>query len=388
MGEKYNDSFDGRAAILAETSDFLVVFDDGSEVPCCRFLLTTSCGVFRRILGEGLESRRLKLRGAEPATVKPALHFLHGLVSVTTLGVDDVLRVRLGLDYLDCPIFNDILLQRTWDLVKLAPLEALLPHAPDLFQSVLLRQPALARMADLAPDFKTLRETVVKVLDACPWGSVRKAELACWLADKLHVFYPPVPLFNALLPYVVDAPKLFMSIAGEYTHPMELEDLAKALARDCEMLDKIHKATTDYYPAPLLAAQSVHGSSVSFEKTPLASACLAVAKPTNRRRVAKWLSVSVQRASGLVDLEIVPRYLDAPCRLDVRIVATSDLGIGETWGIWSSPLVLPRYRLSEAPRCVGSIATVARGRNLRLRIDVFYGGVCAYDQPSAYLEKN
>lgn len=396
-----------------------LAFDDGTRVPCDKFVMRAFCAVVSDLLSATQEVRDgdrvlVPVPGQDPPPFWTAVDVLHGVKAPDELDdAAEVESVLKALDFLGCKPSCGAqaeLSARLWQLVAAeSDLDAILDHAPRLLRVPGYAGPLVAALTRRRPvwlDF--LRDVLLGIEER---GQLDARDV-CLLVQHAQGFFPPaLPLRWALTERVTprlvpdDAARLACQ-SGEMFHPCELPGVLRFLrstfrarqldseGRALPLLDLVLRAVQRYEAVPL-SANRVHGSFISFDKTgsgaPCDSACACF--PPARRlpgaiRLARWLRASFEDEEGALAAAYDVRFdarrvgVGGHRTLELRVSCTSgprEDAFAEAWYAFCAPAgggVLGMCSLADARHSFGSPGSVAallaqRGSQRLLRLDFF-----------------
>ena len=396
--------------LLKECADMSVTADDGTAIPCCRFVVLKHSPVLRSLL-EAVDKDMtvVPVPGMTASELRNAIQTIHGIISPTTMTLPTVTAAMKGLDYLGCDELTHTLAERCWYLVKTSKdLKILGSHAETVLRYNNNARAAefLATTIPLAPLWEAQRAFLEEAVHL-------DADLAIALASALVQFYPPHTVLTGLLDML---PRAAMTLpvvvrllgidgAGDYFHPSETEELLDAVLSWASakrwddpwlgVLRTLRDAQRRCRAAPAVVSR-IHGSVIEFEGSPTVSAYLRFSSPVNRIRtltVAPWLFVEMHPYPGALSVCLTPSQLDDIPRhrrsLQMRITGTRR-GIqpdAEVWYSWQFPNVGPHtmLRLTNAAHVLGDVdrlVDVVQCPALHsLRFDLFYSDKNVLEHP-------
>lgn len=401
-------------------STAVLKFDDGTRIPCDRFIMRTFCGVVRRLLEDSACEADDRGRTVVPVPCQPSAPFwvavdvLHGMTAVWALGLAETVATIACMEYLGATAYDLGLDARLWHLLKDGSLEAMLPHAPRLLRNPAVAAVVVKRLIQLRPTWAEFREDVLRALEPTLDGVVAAAVVA-----YAPNFFPPLLVawwaLEATPHLTLDAALRTASQHGVLYHPCESPVLLRKLAAMIEergwaagvpglasLLRAAALGLGTYETVPW-AANKCHGSMIKFHDVTQCGVCLALeggALPSTLK-VAPWLKLSFCQ-DGRFDVAFRPRKIDEASKactaVQVRVMAFDrprDPGAGrcaEGWylfdGVTDHPPDDPHdswYTLSHAASTLGKPADVSRMLRLRLarqlRLDFFYGKHSVLDNP-------
>lgn len=405
-----------RASVDLDSTAVLA-FDDGTRIPCVRFLLRTFCGVIRRLMEDSECEADERGRTVVPVPCQAsepywaATDLLHGVRGAWTMDLAEVVGVSACMEFLGATAHDMALDARLWQLVKDEPLEALLPHAPRLLRNPALSALAVRRLIQLRPLWADFAADVLGRLDADRQTDHHIVHAVVAYAPN---FFPPVPVVDWALGHATSM-EAAMRLAGQHGvlyHPGEaplvmtrLADMAAArwpATGDLVSLLRSLAMSLDTFMAVPLSAAKAHGSVVKFHEVPHASVCVTFEYCQNLPpvlRLTHWLKLHLCE-DGRFDAVFKPRRIDETSRacrhMQVRVMAHDRRDpckgrSAEAWylfeGISSDAPDddLHAYTLAHAASTLGKPAEVAHMVRLRtvrcLRLDFFYGTHSVLDNP-------
>jgi hypothetical protein len=387
-------------------SNAVLAFDDGTRIPCDRFLLRCFSCVVRRLLEDAPCERDERHRVVVPVPCQAsapywiAVDLLHGCAVAWALSLEEVLSTLACMEYLGVAVHDAALGGRLWNLVRERPLAEVVPHLPRL-----LRDPALAG-------------AVMRVLirHRPMWAEFQSDVLATLVphADTVLInavvsyapnFFPPTLVIDWALrtcPHLTQETALrIASQHGVMYHPGDSPVVLRRLAELADgwggwlssVLRSVVASMEKYEAVPRSRA---HGSIVKFHDIPTASVLLDLEQLPVSVRLAPWLKVMLYH-DGRMDVAFKPRKIDDTSRdctrLQLRVVCldrTDASACAEAWYLYDS--ITPTahggdtYVLAHATRSMGEPASIARMLRQRratrlLRLDFFYGASSVLDNP-------
>lgn len=389
--------------LLESCSDMVLQCSDGRRIPCVRYHLVTTCEAIRHVT-EDIDDAMLD-KDERGRTVVPfpnvdasdlaiAVEVVHGVTAISELCEGTAPAALRGLRALGMDALDDDILGRIWELVRGDSLPAIRPHMDDLLHTPGVRTHVLRRLVVLCPTWTGFATHVLRhvAMDVCT---------ASWMLHHLTKFYPAGLVFGAVLEALPrtaladpgTALRLFTGPRNTSSyHPAEALDVLRALGRvfaregwdatQTEFFGAMLTAMSVYDVAPHVASD-LHGSIVLLDGSPTASVLLFVheRKGAVSRKLARWLKVRVDWATGVVDARISFPELDrAVRRCEVRLVAYEDPATtAELWYECSTTLPsLPMTLSDHGQYAAGDVDAfrdmVRSDAFTRLRIDVFYAG--------------
>lgn len=392
---------DVKQELLESCADMVLQCSDGRALPCIRFQCLTSCEVIQHLAQDVDLAKDDRGRVIVPfpnvpsADLAAAVAVIHSVCAIDALQADTAPVALRGLRALGHTSLTTRVVERLWTLVRDGELAGIRPHINELLHTTSIRLQVLRRLVVMCP---TWPEFCAKVLAALQ----PDLAVAIWLLGVLPRFFAVGPLFVHLLdrlPTSVmnaqSAMRLFTEPcnASSY-HPAEVTDMLRALARKFKAggWDDVHltflrdvlTATQQYDVAPAIAS-SMHGSVILLERTPAASMLLTVGDRRAAymsRRMAPWLTLQINRGTGVVDGRVTLDRLDEQgryarsCQVRLTAYGPGDL-CAELWRVYEGVLPMVPFGLVDAGEYGGGDVETFRGlvRSgdlVRLRVDVFY----------------
>ena len=381
---------------------------DGRCIPCVRYYCLASCEVISHV-AEDTELPKdergrciVPFPNVDSSDLALAVEVVHGARAVGTLDSTTAPAALRGLQALGHTALSLIMMEQLWCVVCGGSFVEVQPHINELLHTESVRHKVLKKLAELLP---TWPEFSSKVLGAVSMD----AELASYLLRMLARFFPAGPLFRRvldLLPIsVLDSRTALSLFAGPMNassyHPSEVVDVLDALARtfqlglatsparwDVSLLDFMRGLLTagQVFDVAPHVANSMHGSIVLLERTPTASMLLLVheKKGVVNRKMAPWISLHIDWATGVVDARITMSKLDdvgrsvQRCQARLSVYGGEDGRSGELWYVIDPVHPQLTFSLVDDGRygagCVETFRSLARdGSSDRLRVDLFYG---------------
>lgn len=418
-----------RRGIDADSTAVLA-FDDGTIVPCDRFVMRTFCEVVRRLLDSGGTTTTTDSRGRtvipvpcqDPAPFWVAVDLLHGARLAWQLTAPEVLGAMRCMGYLGCASYDLALDARLWSLLgEAAPLADIIEHVPRLLRNPVMAAVTVRRLIRLRPLWAEFVRDVLEPLERGGLDQLIVGSLVVYAPN----FFPPALVVDWALGVCPRlTPDLALRLAshhGVMYHPAEvpavLARLAELLERKaagdgggagCEGDDKplagglagllrMSLASLGTYEAVPWAASRVHGSLVKYHDMPVASVCLALEpgsrRPPRRLKLAPWLTLGFA-AEGRLEATFRPRRIDctssrcSALQLRVMCFDSSDAPRGrcaEAWMLFAGFDADDSFSLADARDVLGdldAVETMLRERSARqLRLDFFFGRRSVLDNP-------
>ena len=387
--------------LLDECSDMVLRCDTGREIPCIRFSCMTTCEAIRNVVEDATMKRDARGRtivpfpGVDPDDLSVAIHILHGVVSPSDLAPPAVVSALRGMRALGHSRQDSSMMALLWASLEHASFDDLAPYVDDLLHTRSIRIQVLRRVVTMYPCWPEFCERVLNKV-------CMDTDTAVWMIPLLSRFFPAGPLFkyvlDAIPASVLDARSclaLFTAPknAASY-HPAEAMDVVSALSSAFRrhawddggvlaFMQALVEATMVFDVSPMVA-NTMHGTIILLERTPSASLLLQVhaQRGTVSRRMAPWLAVSINWATGVVDARVNLDRLDDVARraraCQVRLTAyLSSSSAVDVWYSFGSLAPLSSFSLlSQGVVAAGDEAAfrsaVAHVELRRLRVDVFY----------------
>ncbi len=281
----------------------------------------------------------------DPDTLKTCIDLMHGICEPSDVvkSLEDAENVIQCLDYLDCDV-EDVL-DAVWDLiVDSNDYELIFPHAADgyeqlakhvvdkLFSSESMRRVVARDLFRNRPSWLFWRDRVLAALAHVDRGALLRS-LAPWLMQHIARAFPPACVLFALLDRTgFDDPEdpnfnatAAFELAGKHGsmyHPREAADVLERMSLSCRStlpphVTKFMFAVCDglgTYTAAPRAAAHIHGSVVEFHE-PCTSVLAIIENSTIATRVTKrlasWLTMTIDPQAGRVDLRFTLAGIDA-----------------------------------------------------------------------------
>jgi len=405
-------------ALIEQDATAVLAFDDGTRIPCDRFVLRTYCSVLRKLLAEPTVACETDDRGRtvlplpsqDPGPYWVATDLLHGARAAWQLGLAEVVSAMRCMEFLGCTAFDAVLDARLWALVCHAPLDSLSDHVPRLLRNPALAAATLRQLIKLRPVWQDFVRDVLRPLEP-----LCDPHLATTVMTYAPNFFPPALVAAWTL---AACPRLTAELAlrlaayhGVMYHPCEVTAVLRLLADLTDQrrwndevpglggLLRMALASLEKYDAMPWAARKVHGSQVKYHDVPAASVCLALETGRLPRvvRLAPWMQVRLCQRDGSFDVHFKPRRLDssaAACtELQLRVMCFDAVDAprarccGEAWytfrGIGQEDHEW--WTLQHATGTLGRpepISDMLRLRTARqLRLDFFFGVRSVLDHP-------
>lgn len=391
-------------------STAVLVFDDGTRIPCDRYILRFACPVVRMLLEDCPATCAVDERGRTviPMPAQPssgfwdAVDILHGCRAVWALDVDRLVRVSACLDFLGAAApYRSAIDSQLWLLVKEAPFEAVAAHAARFLANASLAPLAVKLLIRHRPLWAEFRRDVLGRLQGAGTDA---------LSAVVHYapnFFPPALVVCWALKELHDAadPGIVTRLASHHAvmyHPCEVAPVARAvshrLARAApgtsKLLRMLVTASTTYESVP--CSPTPRGSVLMYTDAPVASVSL-VFEPSHllpvRLRAARWVKVGFGRLTKDLTVAFRPLKMDAMAAactaMQLRVLALDDAGngagIAEAWYMFAVDDAAREHTLADAHCTLGSpegVGDMAMGGRLRqLRLDFFYGASSVLDHP-------
>lgn len=399
---------------IASDATAVLQFDDGTRIPCDRFIMRAFSGVISRLLADAVptatdEHRRtvIPVPGQESHPFWTAVDLVHGVGVVSDMDLAGVTAAMGCMAYLNVTVHDVALDLRLWQLLRAEPLPQLLPYAPRLLRSAVVAASVARRLVQLCPAWEDFRRTVLAALEPYADGVLVDAVVAHapnffpahlvvdWaLSACPHLTQPHalrIATQHCSMYHPCDAPLVLRRLVALFDANGWCPDTARFMRGMAVSMEKYDSAPT--------AAFMVHGSVLRFHDSPTASVCLSIepGSPPRAVRVTRWLRVDIFR-DGRFDISFVPRKIDtlsAACtRLQLRVMCYGPTAGGaapEAWylfdgiGDGEQELDGDRYTLGHARSVIGAPAAVARALQRcgakRMRCDFFFGAASVLDAP-------
>lgn len=395
-----------------------LAFDDGTHVPCDRFIMRTFCDVVRRLLdaerdgcGCGADSRGRSLlpmpgQAAEPYWV--AVDVLHGARLAKDLSLADAVGTMRCMEYLGCTSYDELLDCRLWLLLcGRHPLDDIMVHAPRLLRNPALAASVVRHLIMLRPLWADFKRDVL-----CALSPSVDQLIAGSLVVYAPNFFPPALVVDWALevcPHLTQEMALRLaSHHGVMYHPNEVGSVLRRVAEVAEargwaaigapgggLVSLLRMATTslEKYESVPWSGNKVHGSLVKYYDTLAASVSLVLesGRPPRRLKLAPWLTLSF---ADPFDVLAKPRGIDASSArcsaVQLRLMAfdSPDPAKGrcaEAWFLFEDVDGLAVYSLGHAARTLGdpdAVRAMLSARTAkRVRLDFFFGARSVLDNP-------
>lgn len=413
-----------RASIDLDSTAVLA-FDDGTRIPCDRFIMRTFCVVIRKLLESSaacdVDARGrtvLPVPAQDAAPYWVAVDLLHGARAVWQLGLHDAVATLRAMEFLGAAAYDLALDARLWALLCQSPLDALLEHAPRLLRNATLAAAVVRRLIKLRPVWADFVRDVLRALEAYADQQVVTAVMT-----YAPNFFPPALVLDWALAAChqlnMETALRLASYHGVMYHPCEVPSVLRRLAAmaeerrwtDCgggalPAVLRMTLASLEKFDALPWAARKVHGTQVKYHDVPCASLCLVLEPGRLPRHVklAPWLRLHLCQLDGALGLSFKPRAIDpsaASCTaLQLRVMCF-DSGDApraqhgaEAWylfeGIGEPDGPLAWWTLDHATSCLGSFEPIVDMLRLRtarqLRLDFFFGARSVLDSPYDILQ--
>jgi hypothetical protein len=401
-------------ALVEEYSDMVIACDDGVVIPCVRFSCVTSCSAIAHVVEDTLLDTDPKGRGIVPFpgvdsnVLGLALDIIHGIRNVEELSESDCVRALDGFGILGHELNKPAVLARLWGLSKNADLDLVMRHADELLHHDTVRTSVLRRLVVLRPVWSQFTTDVLSKLTL-------DLSLAVWILRVLPAFFAAGPLFAFVIDRVPETNLSLASImklvyapeSALHLHPGEVVDVMRAVmtkVRQCgldsgvsSMLSALVSASVMFDAVPY-SANKVYGTTVMLDGFPCASLLLSVDTPICvARKMSPWLTMTVNKLDGILDLCVAPCKLDDPGRFarnfDIRVTAyskTDTRTTPATQEVWFEakdvdPNVQHRFSMANLGRpallgCKDAMRAAVR-ESSKIRVDVFYAKACVLHKP-------
>ena len=410
-GSPFDRPFD-RSTVDADSTAVLA-FDDGTRIPCDRYILRFACPVIRMLLEDCPTTCAVDERGRTiiPVPAHPSGPFwdtvdvLHGCRAVCAMDVARLVEVSACLDFLGAAApYRSAIDSQLWLLVKDAPFEAVVPHAARFLANPSLAPLAVKLLIRHRPLWADFRRDVLGVLGRLHHAGTDAlssvvhyapnffppALVVCWALEELHGDAAP------------DAVTRMASHHAVMYHPCEVACVARAVSRrlaraapgTSKLLRMLVTASTTYESVP--CSPTPRGSVLMYTDSPAASVSL-VFEPAHllpvRMRAARWVKLGFGRLTRDLTVGFRPLKMDAAAAactgMQLRVLAMDDAGngagIAEAWYVFAVDDPGREHTLADAHCTLGDpegAAGMARSGRLRqLRLDFFYAASSVLDHP-------
>lgn len=404
-------------------STAVLAFDDGTRLPCDRFIMRLFCSVVKSVLETvdcATDERRrtvVPIPGQGPAPFRVALEVLHGTRSAWDLGLDEVVGAARCMEFLGSTAHDTSLDARLWCLIKDGELADMAEHLPRLLRAPLMAALVVRRLIQLRPLWLEFYVDVLQFLRPCADRQVVDAIVA-----YASNFFPPALVvdwaLDALMtaragePPPVDAILAAASLHGVMCHPIEMSAILRRVARLGQACAwpgalpaflKNAVASLENFQALPWSPTKSPGTIIKFHDVPTVSVCVALERlPSAPVRVTPWLKLCFHQDGGM-EVAFKPSRMDDDvprrCRtVQLRVMCTDRADypqglVAEAWHLFDARSHVAAladgdgdtYTLPHATATMGDMADVARLLRLRaarnLRLDFFYGAVSVLDNP-------
>jgi hypothetical protein len=387
METRYDD-------IRAKYADIVVTVDNTLRIPCCRYLLASTCDVIRHVLEDNATVDTIPFDGVDAKALECALDLLHRNISLDDADLLTMSLIRQGMHVLGCALYDSDIRMRAWKLVKESGKNVVLrPWMYDFMKEPSIRLDVLKRFVVMyGPRWQDLSDELGKS-SLAPSVDI---DTATYLVSTLTRFFPPSLVVPCILKFVANVTLdnalaiVGQPAAGTYYHPSDVADVCRFLRRRFPQMEFLRTmsdglSTFDYAP---LASIHVGGSVVTFTdgSPPMASAVLILdgKAPARTIAVASWVTV---RLAPRIDVIIKANKLDhrsqAARGMQLRIMAYQrSNGVGqEAWATWHAPSWNPRMpasvydqiHLRPQLEMLRAVVSGSSRHQVVFRIDVFYG---------------
>lgn len=383
-------------------STAVLAFDDGTRIPCDRFIMRLFCSVVRTLLESSecdLDSRGrtvVPMPAQDPGAYWLAVDLLHGgCGDVWKLDAPSVESVMRGMAFLGCVSYDLSLDARLWTLLREAPLEAIMEHAPRFMRNPAMSALVIRRLIKLRPRWTDFALDVLAPLESC-----LDPQLVAAVMAYAPNFFPPALVATWALAYPRLSREAVTRLAAQHGvmyHPCEVPVVLRRLTEvsagwkddDLTRLMRTMVTTMEKYDTVPMTTHRLHGTLIKFHDVYMASVCVSIdgKLPTAAVKMAPWLRLSL---APQFNVTFKPRKIDelsAGCtQVQLRIMGMDkyDIVVSETWFVIDL-IAAAEYDLSHAGQVVGRRDDVGdsihRGTVKRLRMDFFYGHRSVLDSP-------
>lgn len=389
-----------KRALLDACADVSVTCSDGTVIRCCRFQVSTQCKAIARLLEDCPNTPEIPIPGVDSDALRFALDLVHGIEQCDAMGLAAAVKAREGLRILDCDAFDGAIAAQIWSQLRNAPLAMFQDHVNDLLRDTHIRQEVLRRLVVLCPlwtDFKPLLGGVLGVdLSMAPF-------LLSTLAKVFPVSLLYAAVVNKLPAASLAAPDRLLALGSlhgvsTYMHPSEARDVMRILVArmpatclPSRFINTMLRAMDTYEVVPA-AAEAMSGSILSYYDSPSVSVLVSLQdKSITRRRLAKWLTVTINRPAGTLDASFLLWKVDdveakQARRADVRVLAYSRdyTQVAEVWYIFDALSPWMAKRLDACDRLLGdpeALQSMLRRKHYTIRLDLYYNRSSQIDDP-------
>lgn len=384
-------------------STAVLAFDDGTRIPCDRFIMRLFCSVVRTLLESSecaVDVPRgrtiIPMPGQDPGAYRLAVDLLHaGCGDVWKLDAPSVVSIMRCMAFLGCTAYDLSLDARLWTLLRDAPLETLMDHAPRFIRNPAMSAVVIRRMIKLRPRWTDFAREVL-----APLESFLDPQLVAAVMAYAPNFFPPALVATWALAYPRLSREAVLRLAAQHGvmyHPGEMPVVVRRLAEvsagwqddDLTRLLRMMVTTMEKYDTVPLSAHRVHGTLIKFHDVHMASVCASMEGrlPKGGVKMTPWLRLTF---SPQFEAVFKPRKIDelsAGCtHVQVRIMCMDkeDIVVSETWFVFEDVQSM-QYDLSHATYVVGrrdeTEDAIRRNIVKRLRMDFFYGYRSVLDSP-------
>ncbi len=396
-------------------STAVLAFDDGTRVPCVRYIMRHFCSVVAELLDATLCDLDPRGRSIIPVPGQPvapfalAVDILHGAAVVTTLTLEQVEEVLACMDYLGATAWHKDLHRRLWQLLDEpgATFQDIMRHAPRLLRDPDRAPDVVHRLVRLLPTWADFLGYALKPLE-----SSADMRLLDGLVAYATNFFPAMLVVDwaigaaAQLPHATHEDVLRLAtFNGEMFHPHERASTLRRLAEVCasrrwdtavtRFAKSVAQSLERFDVLPWTRART-HGTQISFMEMPLTSVSVVLPKlrlPATVK-LTPWLKVCFCQ-DGRLDAAFQPRSIDDESKtcsaVQLRIMCfnaphPSRGAIAEAWFLFDVlDGVEDTYTLSHATATLGHLSAVTGMLRLKtarcLRFDFFYGKESALLNP-------
>lgn len=385
-------------------STAVLAFDDGTRIPCDRFIMRLFCSVVRSVL-ESSECEAdprgrtvVPMPAQDPGAYWLAIDLLHaGCGDVWKLAdAPTVVSIMRCMSFLGCTSYDLALDARLWTLLRDSPLEEIMDHAPRFMRNPSMSATVIRHMIKLRPRWADFVRQVL-----APLESFLDPQLVAAVMAYAPNFFPPALVATWALAYPRLSREAVMRMAAQHGvmyHPCEVPVVLRRLAEvsvgwkddDLTRLLRMMVTSMEKYDTVPMSTHRVHGTLIKFHDVHMASVCASMEGrlPAGGVRMAPWLRLLF---SPHFNATFKPRKIDelsSGCtQVQLRIMCMDkyDIVVAETWYVFDILPQLAEYDLSHASHVVGKVEdpgdAMRSGIVRRLRMDFFYGHRSVLESP-------
>ena len=364
------------------TADLVLVCGT-ARIPASRFCCVLHSGLLKNVLSEPTVHAETDDTGRyvisvpyqDAAALQTCVALMHDTLSVRDLRLKDLEHAEATvrcLQYLDCsPRLFTAVVAKAWEMVDAEHLHDDLFFDPedsdfmiDTFLSCPVTQKTVLEDTFEARPSWTYFKRVIKAIGEVDGGRLLRSLASLLMTHLGKVFPPHCVLFAILDNSHIDTPtsphydctKVFelAGMHGSLYHPREMVPVLHRVRQACQdnsaipavvprFMLAISSALGTYTPAPHAAA-NIHGSIVEFhEPTTSALAIIDAYEHHMRKKLAHWLTLSLSRLTGSIDLTFTLAGIDQIARrarsCEVRVMVFGPDGselLGEEWFVYDT----------------------------------------------------